>query len=350
MGQVRQRARRLMPAAIALVIAAGLVVASVGGADEAEDVMALSVLDQFERSESPLASGKWVALQWASSSGGTKTGAVTESGWRAVDSYPTVNGAFWNEKFSDKGNGDAVSAVMNEAPNSKSRYLALWLNMPEPEASKSGYQLSWTWTSEPEAPGSYEVALSRWISGSKTVLTSKSEQSIPVGKTVALSYKEGVLSAWTGTAPSLSKLLSTNDSWFASGYAGVEASGNSSRLQDFRAGTLIGELAEPCDPGTTLFGGGCWENSSSSGGETAAQASAKCTARGGELPDALALASFAGESGITLHSEGEWTSELWNYSGGKNVYAVAIAYDNGDIDSALTSNNKRYRCVLPVMP
>lgn len=168
-----KKARWLMPA-IALFTAIGLVAASTGGADEAEDIAALSVLDQFERSESPLA-GKWAALQWASSSGGTKTGAVTESGWRAVDAYPTINGAFWKDKFSDKGDGDAVSVTMTETPGSKSRYLALWLNMPEPEATKSGYQLSWTWTSEPETPGSYEVVLSKWVSGSKSVLTSKSE-------------------------------------------------------------------------------------------------------------------------------------------------------------------------------
>jgi hypothetical protein len=96
-----------------------LVAASVGGADEAEDIADMPVLDQFERSESPLASPKWLALQWSSSSGGTKTGAVTASGWRAVDSYPTINGAFWNEKFSDKGDGDAVSVAMTEAPGSK---------------------------------------------------------------------------------------------------------------------------------------------------------------------------------------------------------------------------------------
>jgi hypothetical protein len=41
MGQIRKRVRRLMPVAVGLFVAAGLVAASVGGADEAEDIMEL---------------------------------------------------------------------------------------------------------------------------------------------------------------------------------------------------------------------------------------------------------------------------------------------------------------------
>jgi hypothetical protein len=335
-------------AAIVSFVGIGLIVASAGGADEAEDITSLPILDTFARTESPLAGpgGQWAALQWASSSGGTETGAVTETGWRAVDAHPTINGAFWKTKFSDIGNGDAVSVKMTEAPNSKGRYVALWLNMPEPEVTKSGYQLSWTWVSEPEKAASYDIVLAKWVSGTKTVLASKTATSLSIGTTLALSYNDGVVSAWTGTQTAVTKLLSANDAWFSSGYAGIEAAGNSSRSQNFRAGSLEGEVPEACVLGTQFYGGLCWDNASNSTAETIMQASTHCGNEGGELPDPFALATFAAQSGVFLDSGGEWSSDVTSFTA-KNAYAAAVIYDNGEVDSAVASGKRRYRCVYP---
>ena len=68
-----------------------------------------------------------------------------------------------------------------------------------------------------------------------------------------------------------------------------------------------------CGPGTQAFAGACWE-ASPSAALTAPAAAAECAARGGTLPEALQLAAFAGEEGVTLNSD-EWSSDISTVSG-----------------------------------
>jgi len=217
----------------------GLSVAQASGSTGSE-IAGLPILDSLNRTESPLSnSGKWSALKWDNSTSGTNTGRDTTSGWGPSDAYPTVNGAYWNPvTFSDSGVGDAAEITMKSSPSNASRYVALWLDMPSPGTTQSGYQLSWV---ENSGLTTYTVTLSRWSSGSNTVLATNSAVSIAAGTTMAISDTGGTVQAWEGTSSSLSSILSASDSTYSSGYVGVEASGNFSRSVNFQAGVLLGE-------------------------------------------------------------------------------------------------------------
>lgn len=205
--------------------------ASAGTADE---VAALPTLDPLNRVEDPLSNGgKWAALNWA---GGTKkTGRDTGNGWGPYDAHPTINGAYWTPASFDDKSGSAASLTMQTSPGSVGRHLALWLGMPSPGSAKSGYQLRWTYASST----SYTVTLSKWSAGTETVLGSSSGVSIPTGTTLAISDTGATVTAWKGSGGSLTSLLSASDSTYASGYAGIEGSGNLSRSTDFKVGSLI---------------------------------------------------------------------------------------------------------------
>ena len=216
---------------LALLFGVRAPLASAGTADE---LTTLPTLDALNRSESPLSNGgKWSALSWAS---GTAAGADTTSGWGPVDAFSTVNGAFWNPStFSDK-TGSAAAVTMQVSPGLAERYVALWLDMASPGSAKSGYQLRWTYVSS----NTYSVTLSKWSSGTQTVLASNASVSIPIGTTMAISDNGGTVGAWQGSGGALSSLLSASDAAYASGYAGIEGSGNYSRLTNFKAGPLLG--------------------------------------------------------------------------------------------------------------
>jgi hypothetical protein len=204
-------------------------------AGTAEEISALPTLDAFNRTESPLSnSGKWSALAWDNSTSGSSTGRVFTSGWAPFDGFPTVNGAYWNPATFSDSPGDAAAIKLQLGPGGGERYVSLWLDMPNPGSAKTGYQLRWI------SSGSvYTVKLSKWSAGTETVLASSTLVSIPANSTLAISDTGGTVTAWQSTGGSLSSLLSASDSSFASGYAGVEGSGNSSRHLEFKAGTLI---------------------------------------------------------------------------------------------------------------
>jgi hypothetical protein len=102
-----------------------------------------------------------------------------------------------------------------------------------------------------------------------------------------------------------------------------------------------------CLPGTTPFAGACWQSSASSD-VTAPVAAKDCASQGGVLPEALQLAAFAGEPGVTLDDGDEWTSEPMNFSG-PNAYGVVTVSDTAIIDLALSTNTRAYRCVIPLL-
>lgn len=196
---------------------------------------ALPLNDPFSSNEMPLSfGGAWAALQWDNSTSGTNTGQV-QSGWGPYDAFPTINGAYWQRGiFSDTGSGNAVAATLTARPSLTERYFALWLDMPAPGSVRSGYELRFMETGS----SLFTVTLSRWQSGTKTVLSTKTGYSFPAGGQFALVEKGGTVSAWTSTGGEFSQILAALDSTFVSGYTGVEASGNFTRLSNFRAGAL----------------------------------------------------------------------------------------------------------------
>lgn len=102
-----------------------------------------------------------------------------------------------------------------------------------------------------------------------------------------------------------------------------------------------------CLPGTMRFAGACWQ-SSPHGKTTAPNAARHCTQQGGTLPGALELAAFAEQPGVNLHEDDEWSGDLPIVSG-LNVYAVATVTADSQVESALSANNRAYRCVIPLL-
>jgi hypothetical protein len=140
----------------------------------------------------------WSLPGWASGKG-----EDTASGWRPAAAYPAVNGAISN-------------------------------------ARRGGYELRFTYVSA----NTYNVTLTKWQGGTQTALASKSSYAFANGNSLALVDSGGVVSVWTNTGSGFSKILSATDSTFSGGNAGIEGSGNNTRLANFKAGTL--------SPNTTL--------------------------------------------------------------------------------------------------
>jgi hypothetical protein len=219
--------------------------------DPATAVNSLPVLDALNRSESPLSNGgKWSALNWATNSSGHATGQDTAAGWGPYDAFVSgSNGAYWNPSTFSDASGSAAAITMQANPEVAERYLSLWLDMSSPGSARSGYELRWTLNSNLTT---YTVKLSKWSSGTQTMLASNAEVSIPNGTTMAISDTGGTVTAWKGSGGTLTSVLSATDSTYSSGYAGIEAAGNFSHSQNFKAGSL-GLLLAP--PDTTISGG-----------------------------------------------------------------------------------------------
>jgi len=112
------------------------------------------------------------------------------------------------------------------------------------------------------------------------------------------------------------------------------------------AQTVNGHAAG-CQPGTTPFAGACWQTSANETPVTAPVAAAACAAQGGTLPEALQLAAFAQQPGISLLAD-EWSSDIGNISG-VNLYAVITVSPVGDVNYTLATNTRQYRCVIPLL-
>jgi len=105
-----------------------------------------------------------------------------------------------------------------------------------------------------------------------------------------------------------------------------------------------------CDSnsGTRFFAGACWQVSPSETALNAPAAASSCAAQGGELPDALSLAAFSHEPGITLAVGDEWSGDLTNVSGA-DLYAAVTVSSSGEVNSAVSTAAKRFRCVVPLV-
>jgi len=196
---------------------------------------ALELNDSFASNESPLSGGgSWSALQWEDSTSEHDTGQVS-GGWGPYDAFPTINGAFWQPAvFTDTGPGVAAAATLTGNATITERYFSLWIDMPTPGLTRSGYELRFTET----ASYVYTATLSRWQSGTKTLLASKTGHAMALKSQFALVDKGGTVSAWVKSGTEFLQVLSAADTTFYSGYTGIEASGNIIRLNDFRSGPL----------------------------------------------------------------------------------------------------------------
>ena len=168
----------------------------------AKAVSSIAVLDDFGRSELPLANGKWTKTSWA-----TEIGASWTSPWHGYGANgSTLAGAYWNgASFSDATAGLLVSATVGTGSTPAGQYMSLWLDMPSPGSARSGYEARFTGTNGTSS--GYKVELSRWISGAQTVLGSKEGVSLPVGTTFVLTETGSKLNVWTGTS-SFSRVIS----------------------------------------------------------------------------------------------------------------------------------------------
>jgi len=103
-----------------------------------------------------------------------------------------------------------------------------------------------------------------------------------------------------------------------------------------------------CKPTTRFFAGACWQDSASNTALSAPAAAAACAAQGGELPEALALAAFSQQPGMTLAGGDEWSGDIPVMSG-ENLYGVAVVTASGEVKSAGSTATKKFRCVLPLV-
>jgi len=103
-----------------------------------------------------------------------------------------------------------------------------------------------------------------------------------------------------------------------------------------------------CAPPARFFAGACWQAVSSDAAVSAPAAAGACATQGGELPDALALAAFSQQPGIALAAGDEWTQDLASYTS-VNAYAVATISATAKVGSALSTEARKYRCVIPLV-
>jgi Ca2+-binding RTX toxin-like protein len=206
----------------------------VGAANMSDALNKLELRDSFARTETPLsAGGAWEVLSWDGAAA-PRTGQAS-NGWGPGEAFPVLAGAYWTRpSFFDGGSGNAVAATLTQNPTIAERYFAVLLDMSSPAAAQSGYELRFTETSS----GVYEATLSKWVSGAKTVLATKTSYSMATGSGFALVSKAGTVSAWTKTGTEFTQLLSAADTTYTSGFAGLEGAGNITRLTQFKAGQL----------------------------------------------------------------------------------------------------------------
>ncbi len=200
-----------------------------------EALTRLTTLDPFLTPVAPLTAGpNWGPLL------SSEAGAVSELGWGPVQQYPIRAGAYWRRSaFVDSGTGVAVAARLLASPGTaKSRFFSLLLDLRSPAQEggavpSGGYELR---VASSGTPNSYDVSVRRWPSGG--ILSSLNGLALPLGSYVALADRGGILSVWVDTGLGYSQLLSVADATFSEGFAGIQASGDGTRLRRFKAGAL----------------------------------------------------------------------------------------------------------------
>jgi hypothetical protein len=103
-----------------------------------------------------------------------------------------------------------------------------------------------------------------------------------------------------------------------------------------------------CLPGTQAFAGACWQSSSSETAVSAPAAANSCAVQGGTLPEALQLAAFAQQPGVTLDGGNEWSGDVTNMTA-ENIFAVVTVSASGSFNFTSASNAHKFRCVIPLL-
>jgi hypothetical protein len=103
-----------------------------------------------------------------------------------------------------------------------------------------------------------------------------------------------------------------------------------------------------CASPARLFAGACWQTAANEAAVTAPAAALACATQGGELPDALSLVAFSKQPGVTLAPGGEWTGDLTNVSS-PGTYAVVTVSASGVVASEISTDTRRFRCVIPLV-
>jgi hypothetical protein len=112
--------------------------------------------------------------------------------------------------------------------------------------------------------------------------------------------------------------------------------------------TTVNGRSVGCRAATREFAGACWDLHPSEGAVTAPEAAEICAAAGGELPEAMSLSVFAGQTGISVALDGEWTRQIANV-GAPGSFSLAMVTAQGVIDSAAENEHHHFRCVTPLV-
>jgi hypothetical protein len=103
-----------------------------------------------------------------------------------------------------------------------------------------------------------------------------------------------------------------------------------------------------CMPNTQLFAGACWQSFASQSAVSAPAAATSCAVQGGTLPEALQLAAFSQQPGITLDAGTEWTSDITSYTA-PDLYSVSTVSPAAVVASTASTATRKFRCVIPLV-
>jgi hypothetical protein len=217
----------------ALMIAPAPSVAATTG----EQLTSMPVTEPFDGSPESVSnfSNRWSKLGWSTSP--FAEGKDTTSGWQAY--LPFIagpNGAYYQPSLSDTGSGIATVATMANSPEGLERYFSVWLDMQSAGSTRTGYELRFT--EDLDVEGTYDVKLTKWTGGYEAPLAFKADYPFANGNSFAIVDSGSTVSAWTNTGSGFTPLLSAPDSAYSGGNSGIEARGNSTRLNQFKTGSL----------------------------------------------------------------------------------------------------------------
>ncbi len=82
---------------------------------------------------------------------------------------------------------------------------------------------------------------------------------------------------------------------------------------------------------------------------TAAEAAVACADQGGTLPEALQLAAFAQQPGVTLAEGDEWSGDLTNCLRPRTRTGSSTVSDSGGSRLSLCPTKTPFRCVIPLV-
>jgi hypothetical protein len=187
-----------------------------------------------ETTSTSMFNANWSAFGWAS-----EKGQDTTTGWRVSPAYPTEAAGFYRTEYTAASGSVAAAVTMAVNPGTLNtgRFFSLWIDTrSEAPGARSGYELRFTVAGG--TADTYDVTLSSWQAGTRTLLASQSGVKFVNGNSLALADQGGTVSAWTNRGAGFAQLLTASDSTFNQGRVGVGGAGNITRLTSYKAGQL----------------------------------------------------------------------------------------------------------------